>query len=103
MPSTKPRQKKKLCYCKAYPFPHRAGGGKCSGPGEYICEYCGQVADGAFVDLGIGPYECRGTPGFDTNVQWVSRCCEATLLENTPSKCEACCAEDVLDTFYTGE
>ena len=41
------------------------------------------------VDNGIGAYEYWGAKGVDRNVQWVSTCCDATLLENTPSKPEA--------------
>ena len=78
-----------VCYCSAYKFPHRAGSGKCQGPGELLCSACGEVAEGAFVDFGIGAYEYWGQRGVDRNVQWVSRCCEATLLENTASKSEA--------------
>lgn len=78
-----------VCYCGAYKFPHRAGGGKCQGPGELLCSACGEVAEGTSVDFGIGAYEYWGSKGVDRNVQWVSRCCEATLLENTPGKPEA--------------
>lgn len=77
------------CYCSAYAFPHRAGGGKCRGPGELLCSACDEVAEGTFVDFGIGAYEYWGAEGVDRNVQWVSRCCEATLLKNTASKFEA--------------
>lgn len=86
---TKPKHRRtKVCYCSAYKFPHRAGGGKCQGPGELLCSACGEVAEGTSVDFGIGAYEYWGAGGVDRNVQWVSHCCEATLLENTPGKPE---------------
>ena len=78
-----------VCCCSAYKFPHRAGGGKCHGPGKLLCSACGEVAEGTSVDFGIGAYEYWGSKGVDRNVQWVSRCCEAALLENTPGKPEA--------------
>ena len=34
------------------------------------------------VDQGIGPYEFWGRKGFDSNLQWVSNCCEAQVYEN---------------------
>lgn len=86
---TKKQRHTEVCYCSAYKFPHRAGGGKCQGPGELLCSACGEVAEGTSVDFGIGAYEYWGQRGVDRNVQWVSRCCEATLLENTASKSEA--------------
>ena len=86
----KPKQRHtEVCYCSAYKFPHRAGSGKCQGPGELLCSACGEVAEGTSVDFGIGAYEYWGSKGVDRNVQWVSRCCEASLLENTPNKPEA--------------
>ena len=75
-----------VCYCGAYKFPHRAGSGKCQGPGETFCQACGNIDSGHSVDSGIGAYEYWGAKGVDRNVQWVSTCCDATLLENTPSK-----------------
>ena len=85
----KPRRCEDTCYCGAYKFPHRAGSGKCSGPGEVICSACGDITEGEFMDFGIGAYEYWGSKGFDRNVQWVSKCCEADLLDNTPVKTNA--------------
>lgn len=78
-----------VCYCSAYKFPHRAGSGKCQGPGELLCKACGEVATGHFADFGIGAYEYWGAWGVDKDVQWVSTCCDATLLDNSPSRSEA--------------
>ena len=33
------------CYCPAYPFPHRPGGGKCQATGEVWCPNCLVVLD----------------------------------------------------------
>jgi hypothetical protein len=86
-----PKRKRhtEVCYCGAYKFPHRAGSGKCEGPGETFCQACGNIDSGHFADFGIGAYEYWGAKGVDRNVQWVSTCCDATLLENTPGKPEA--------------
>lgn len=86
---TKSKRHDEVCYCSAYKFPHRAGSGKCRGPGDTICSACGEVAAGTFADFGIGVYEYWGQRGVDRDVQWVSCCCEATLLENTAQKREA--------------
>lgn len=70
-----------LCRCKAYPFPHRMGGGRCNnksteGP---ICGYCGCSCDYGSADVGHGQYEFWGSVGYDSSIQLVSVCCEATL------------------------
>lgn len=102
-----PAALKPICHCTSYRFPHRAGGGKCVcswypakkqnpyipgqpatwGPAkaivEDICSCCGQPADTREVDFGIGSYEYWGSTGFDSNVQTVSSCCEAPMMENT--------------------
>ena len=46
------------------------------------CGDCGKVCSQKLVDMGIGPYEFWGRPGFDTNKQWVSDCCESTVFED---------------------
>ena len=33
------------CYCPAYPFPHRPGGGKCRATGDAECPSCLVVLD----------------------------------------------------------
>jgi hypothetical protein len=33
------------CYCSAYPFPHRPGGGRCEATGEVVCPNCDVVLD----------------------------------------------------------
>lgn len=33
------------CYCAAYPFPHRPGGGKCRATGQVQCPSCSAVLD----------------------------------------------------------
>ena len=33
------------CYCSAYPFPHRPGGGKCKATGDVKCPNCMVVLD----------------------------------------------------------
>lgn len=71
------------CYCKAYPFPHRPGSGGCLGPGDVVCSQCGDVTEGYFTDLGIGAYEYWGSKGVDTDIRFVSRCCDASMTENT--------------------
>lgn len=92
-----PKVYQPVCHCGAYRFPHRVGGGKCEcriercyrGWGQPklkvsdICESCGQAASGVEMDFGIGHYEFWGSVGFHTDVQVVSECCEASIIENT--------------------
>lgn len=73
-----------VCYCYMYKFPHRSGGGDCHGPGDSFCADCCRPAEGHLVDFGIGPYEHFGQRGVDVNKQWVSTCCDAEIVENTP-------------------
>ena len=62
------------CWCLAYPFPHRPGGGKCpagstvEGPAG-LCSACGDAAEGS---LEHGGYSTR----------W-SECHGAEILANT--------------------
>ena len=38
------------CLCKAYPFPHKEGGGKC--PGKQLpCWRCGQVGGNGMIEV----------------------------------------------------
>ena len=72
-----------VCHCAAYSFPHRAGGGQCTCDGaEDLCSSCHLPAEGKFKDFGIGAYEYWGAPGVDTDVQYVSVCCEASFVKN---------------------
>ena len=42
------------CYCPAYPFPHRPGGGVCRASGETRCPSCGAVLDDRQVTHVLG-------------------------------------------------
>lgn len=77
-----------ICKCRAYPFPHRLGGGVCCNTSldEPICEECLCHCNGVWVDFGIGSYEFWGARGFDTRWEYVSDCCEADLF--TDQSCE---------------
>lgn len=68
------------CRCPAYPFPHRHGGGKCSGAQE-ICMGCGDACREVREDFGIGPYEYAGARGVHHDYHWVSDCCEADVYK----------------------
>lgn len=103
MPSLASYRRKAVCDCSSYRFPHRAGGGKCEASvglsyrrqlsnGTYenlkvtlpeLCESCGQPSETTEVDFGIGSYEFWGSPGVDVNIQTVSCCCEAGMIDNT--------------------
>lgn len=77
------------CHCSSYRFPHRMGGGKCNAwHGDELCSACGQPASAITVDFGIGAYEFWGSKGFHRDVQVVSDCCEAALMQNTHSEKE---------------
>lgn len=47
---------------------------------DLICEECGEPCEGSFVDFGIGPGEFWGQKFNDVKMQYVSTCCEATVL-----------------------
>jgi len=49
---------------------------------EDYCDNCSQPCNGTLVDLGIGAYEYWGQKGVDTNVQYVSECCESSVMCN---------------------
>lgn len=74
------RHQETTCYCPAYAFPHRYGGGRCSGA-RYICAFCFGPCAPRQTDVGIGAYECHGACG--THHEWIveSTCCEAEVLE----------------------
>lgn len=67
---------KDLCYCHLYAFPHRQGGGRCAGPGEFICSACGNATESKRVDVGNG--------GEGAYMVDASACCEAELWPNQP-------------------
>lgn len=71
-------RKDRTCNCPAYKFPHRFGGGACSGAQE-ICMSCGDECREARVDFGIGPYEYWGDRGVHHDYANVSDCCEAEV------------------------
>ena len=48
-----------------------------------VCSACGQAASGVEIDFGIGYHEFWGSVGFHTDVQVVSECCEAGIVENS--------------------
>lgn len=51
-------------------------------PFDRVCPSCGEVdPQMTEVDFGIGHYEYGGAPGFHTDVQIVTECCEATPVE----------------------
>jgi hypothetical protein len=76
-----------MCYCEAYHFPHRAGGGRCRSEGEIeLCSACRQPFEGREYDFGIGVYEYWGQMREDVNVQVVSKCCLAPATSNQPEK-----------------
>ncbi len=49
---------------------------------EPYCSECNEPNDGENMDFGIGSYEFWGQRGCDTNIQFVSTCCEAVLKCN---------------------
>ena len=82
-PITKTVRKPAPCHCKAYPFPHREGSGKClaneDGP---FCGECGQPCTVRMADNGIGSYEFWGRTGFDRRIEPESKCCSAPVYSN---------------------
>jgi len=50
------------CYCPAYPFPHRPGGGKCQATGEAWCPSCLVVLDDDQVGAAQASPATRYTP-----------------------------------------
>lgn len=79
-----------VCHCAAYRFPHRAGGGACEAcDGQQLCEACRLPAEGYDCDFGVGLTEFWGRVSRHTDVQHVSECCEAPLIENRPEPARA--------------
>jgi hypothetical protein len=52
------------------------------------CEACGEYVTSIAIDEGIGFYEYWGCKGFDSQIFFVSPCCEADLLDKDPSENE---------------
>lgn len=79
----RPARKQDACNCKAYPFPHREGSGKCytneEGP---FCGECGKPCKASAVDNGIGSYEFWGQKCTDTRIEIESECCDAPVFSN---------------------
>ena len=50
------------CYCCAYDFPHRPGGGKCKSSGETTCPSCGCVLANGQVTTALWAAETRFYP-----------------------------------------
>ena len=80
----KTKRKQDTCYCDAYRFPHRLGGGKCEnvdidGP---FCTSCGSSCEVVQGDDGIGPYEFWGQKGNDSQPYSASDCCDAEVVEH---------------------
>lgn len=46
-----------------------------------VCSECGEECYGHLVDCGIGPYEFWGQRCTHHDWRWMSKCCDAPLLE----------------------
>ena len=81
--SVRKKRVQENCHCKAYPFVHRLGSGKCwgndSGP---FCGCCGQPCSPRRVDNGIGAYEYWGCKGVHTQIDIESDCCDAAVFSD---------------------
>ena len=55
-------------------------------PPQGFCPNCGDECSGILIDVGIGPYEYWGSCGVDTQLVWVSPCCEEDLSTCPPKK-----------------
>ena len=53
---------------------------------EGICTVCGQPCEVVVVDFGIGRYEYWGSFGMDTQLEDVSECCEAPVIDKKTGK-----------------
>lgn len=83
VPAKRRHRQQETCTCKAYPFPHRAGSGKCvaDDPGPF-CGCCGQPCSPRQVDNGIGAYEYWGSKGVDVRIDTESDCCDAPVFSD---------------------
>lgn len=71
------------CSCKAYPFPHTKGGGRCLDTGvEAYCGSCGYSCYPKWVDNGIGPTEFWGAKSWHHEWEWESDCCSSSVFAN---------------------
>ena len=91
------------CFCAAYRFPHRPGGGQCEAgvtrvkdrdwwlTGHYrvmassLCADCRLPATTKHMDLGYGTTEFWGHVSTHHDWQEVTTCCEARLIDNQPA------------------
>jgi len=46
-----------------------------------ICDCCGEACTAQPIDVGIGPYEYWGARGNHVDIQLLSPCCEAEVVE----------------------
>jgi len=46
-----------------------------------ICDCCGEACSAVPVDVGIGPYEYWGARGNHVDIQLLSPCCDAEVVE----------------------
>jgi hypothetical protein len=63
---------------------------------EGWCEDCGQPCYGELHDDGIGPYEYWGCKGIDHRYVFLSDCCEAEILDQSPF-CSECGKREIED------
>lgn len=68
-----------VCYCNTYNFPHRAGGGKCAGPGDFICLTCGNACS---VEVDAGEGKKSSALGFFNYSPEASSCCASGFVTN---------------------
>ena len=110
-PASKPAALKPTCHCAAYPFPHRASGGRCEcnwwlrreWPGvglqgrlseprvvlAQVCGCCGLPASTRAEDYGIGHTEAWGVSHVHRDVVEETTFCGAELVDNTAAAAEA--------------
>lgn len=74
------RTAREVCTCKGYAFPHRLAGGACLGKQHGpFCGECGEPTEAVTRDFGYGALEAWGQRFTHTDLQTVSRCCDADL------------------------
>lgn len=66
-----------MCNCTAYPFPHRFGGGKCTGQ---------QIAEAYFENHG-GFGHCKDCHCFSRDRRFGDIFCEVVNGQETPEQC----------------
>ncbi len=73
-----------VCYCGAYKFPHREGGGEClKNKNDAWCGSCGLACYPKNVDEGIGPTEFWGIKDWHHDWVWRSDCCDSEVFCNS--------------------